>query len=337
MSDIKTSISLYSLQNEYMHGRMSLEDIFKFLHANKIEGLEILPDQMIPGAPEPSEETLAEWDRLVAKYHQKLSCTDVFLNTNLYDNRTLTLKEDVALMKKEIKLAHRMGFPVVRMISMTPPAVVKPILPLAEKYGIKLTLELHAGLSWGIPETEKYLDLMKEIDSPNLGITVDTGIFCRKIPRVMSEYWKQVSGVSQATIDWCNTFFERGEDVARYGFNPTPEFEAGVKKYGKTDADKMYITYAQGYENKPLSIMDSYLKYIKHFHFKLYEMTDDGEEYSINYHEIMQYLKDKGYKGYVSTEYEGNRFVLPGQPMVEKEQVAAHQAMLRHELSLLEV
>lgn len=332
MGKIKTSISLYSLQNEYLNGRMSLDDIFQFLKDNKIDGVEILPDQMIPGAPEPDEETLAHWHELVDKYHQELSCTDVFLNTNLYDNRTLTLKEDIKLMKKEIELAHKMGFKTIRMISMTPPEVVKPILPLAEKYGITLTLELHAGLSWGIPETERYLELMKEIDSPYLGITVDTGIFCRRIPRVMSEYWKQVTGVSQETIDFCNSFFDKGEDVARYGFHPTPEFEAGVAKYGKTEADKMYITYAQGYENKPLSIMDDYLKYIKHFHFKLYEMTEDGQEYSIDYPEILQYLHDKGCDGYVSTEYEGNRFVLPGNPMIEKEQVIAHQEMLRCEL-----
>ena len=130
MGKIKTSISLYSLQNEYLNGRMSLDDIFQFLKDNKIDGVEILPDQMIPGAPEPDEETLAHWHELVDKYHQELSCTDVFLNTNLYDNRTLTLKEDIKLMKKEIELAHKMGFKTIRMISMTPPEVVKPILPL---------------------------------------------------------------------------------------------------------------------------------------------------------------------------------------------------------------
>ncbi|WP_283584235.1 sugar phosphate isomerase/epimerase family protein [Limosilactobacillus difficilis] len=336
MSDIKTSVSLYSLQYEYLTKRMSLKDILKYMHDLHVDGVEVLPDQMIHGAPEPSEETLKNWHDWIKEYNLDLSCIDVFLNTDLYKNRTLTLKEDIKLMKKEIDDANKLGYKTVRMISMTPPEVVPYVLPYAEKLGITLTLELHAGLSWGVPATEKYLKMMKEIDSPYLGITVDTGIFCRRIPRVMSEYWKKVTGVSQETIDWCNSFFDRGEDVARYGFNPTSEFKAGEKKYGKTPADKMYITYAQGYENKPLSIMDDYLKYIKHFHFKLYEMTDKGEEYSINYHEIMDYLHEKGYKGYVSTEYEGNRFVLPGHPMIEKEQVKAHVEMMRKEIARVE-
>ena len=52
---IKTCVSLYSLQDEYMNKRMSLEDIVKYLQDNNVEGLEILPDQMIHNTPHPSE------------------------------------------------------------------------------------------------------------------------------------------------------------------------------------------------------------------------------------------------------------------------------------------
>ena len=52
---IKSSVSLYSLQYEYLHGKMSLEDIVKFMKELNVEGIEILPDQMIPGAPTPSD------------------------------------------------------------------------------------------------------------------------------------------------------------------------------------------------------------------------------------------------------------------------------------------
>lgn len=92
MSRIKTCVSLYSLQNEYMTKNMSLEDIFRFMQENSVDGVEILPDQMMHGTPHPSEETLAEWDRLCRGYGIKPVIADVFLNTNLYDNRTLTKK-----------------------------------------------------------------------------------------------------------------------------------------------------------------------------------------------------------------------------------------------------
>ncbi len=61
MSKIKTCVSLYSLQNEYMSKSMSLEDIFRFMKDNSVDGVEFLPDQMMHGAPHPTEETLNEW------------------------------------------------------------------------------------------------------------------------------------------------------------------------------------------------------------------------------------------------------------------------------------
>lgn len=65
-------------------------------------------------------------------------------------------------------------------------------------------------------------------------------------------------------------------------------------------------------------------------------MTERGTEYSIDYKEILQYLHTHGYEGYVSTEYEGNRWVLPDQPVPELEQVEAHQKMIQRLIQEIE-
>lgn len=65
---IKSLVSLYSLQYQYLTGKMDLEAILKYMKDLDVDGIELLPDQMIPGAPEPSEETLAKWDELMKKY-----------------------------------------------------------------------------------------------------------------------------------------------------------------------------------------------------------------------------------------------------------------------------
>ncbi len=48
---------------------------------------------------------------------------------------------------------------------------------------------------------------------------------------------------------------------------------------------------------------------------------------NIQFHlmKLIQYLDKKGYDGYIATEYEGNRFALEGEEIVEKEQVIKHQ------------
>ena len=115
---IKSSVSLYSLQYQYLRGNMDLEQIVDYVMGLGADGIELLPDQMLKGTPTPSEETYAAWDKIIEKHHPGLACDDIFLNTNLYSNRTLTKRECVDLIKKEIVMAHRLGFKVIRLVSM---------------------------------------------------------------------------------------------------------------------------------------------------------------------------------------------------------------------------
>ncbi len=39
MSKIKTAVSLYSLQDEYLNHRMNLDDLMHFLQEHKVEGV----------------------------------------------------------------------------------------------------------------------------------------------------------------------------------------------------------------------------------------------------------------------------------------------------------
>ena len=334
MSKIKTCVSLYSLQDEYLNKRMSLEDIFKFLADNSVEGIEFIPDQMMHNAPHPSEKTVAEWDRLVQTYGMKPVVADVFLNTNLYKNRELTPKECVDLLIEEIKLADRLGIRLIRLVSMVPAFIIEPLLPYAEKYNVTLALEIHAGLSFDVEKTQEFIKEMKRLNSPYVGLVIDTGIFCRRLPRVYANYCKYL-GTNPEAVTYINNIFEQGKDFRKVKLE-TGGFPEDFKKLLKSDADYFFANFADGYENEPYSVLDEYIPYIKHFHFKLYEMTESGEEYSIDYKGILQYLHDKGYDGYVSTEYEGNRWVLPGNPMVEKEQVIAHQALIRKAIQEIE-
>ena len=328
MSKIKTCVSLYSLQNEYMTKQMSLEDIFRFLHENSVDGVEFLPDQMMHGAPHPSEETLKEWDRLCETYQIKPVIADVFLNTNLYNNRELTKKECVDLLIDEIKLAHRLGMKLIRLVSMTPAFVLEPLLPYCEKYDVKIALEIHAGLSFDKQKTKDYIAEMKRLNSPYVGLVIDTGIFCKRIPRVMENYCRNL-GTSEELIEYINDLYDTCPRISEKLYGSDGDFTEEIKKHLKSRQDGMFVHFADGYENEDLSVLDDLIPYIFHFHFKLFEMTEDGE-YSVDYKSILEYLHNHSFDGYVSTEYEGNRWTLPGKTMVEKEQVVAHQKYIRN-------
>lgn len=328
MSEIKTCVSLYSLQNEYLTKSMSLADIMHFVKEHHAEGIEILPDQMLKGAPEVSEETVAEWQKLLDETGLVPVCADVFLNTNLYKNRTLTRRESINLLIREIKQAHRLGIHLIRLVSMVPYWVCEPLLPYCEKYDVTIALEVHAGMAFDIPETKAFIAEMKRLNSPYVGLVIDTGIFCRRFPRRVRAY-ETLNGTSPEVFDYIDTLFDKGTDLhavlAENNFVYPPELEAACK----SEHDKMFVPLCDGYENYEFSALDELLPYIKHFHLKMFEMTEEGPEYSMDYKALLEYLHVHDWSGYVSTEYEGNRFTLPGDPFVEKEQVAANQAYIQ--------
>lgn len=327
MSRIKTCVSLYSLQDEYLNHRMDLEGCMRYARECGAEGVEILPDQMLKNTPEPSEEELAKWHNALKETGLTPVISDVFLNTNLYKNRTLTRRESIDLLVKEIKLANKMGIRLIRLVSMVPYWVLEPLLPYCEQYDVTVALEVHAGMAFDEPATLSYIEEMKRLNSKYVGLVIDTGIFCKRFPRVVRNYEISV-GSSPVMFDFIESTFSETSDFHQYmkqaGWKFPPEIDAQLN-----DHDRMMAHIMDGYENYPYEVLDDLMPFIKHFHFKMFEMTEEGPEYSMDYKGLLQYLHDHDYDGYVSTEYEGNRFVLDGQPMQEKKQVAMQQAYLK--------
>lgn len=324
---METSVSLYSFQEEFFSRRMSLEDIFAYLSANGIYNIEILPDQMLHGMPTPSRETVEGWHSLLNNYKMKPVCVDFFLNSNLYANRTLRQKECVALLADEIAAAHALGFKLARMANNVPSDILKMLLPYAEQYDVVLARELTAGTAFESEDTLRFIDEVRRLNSPYLGLVIDTGMFCRRPPRVFTEFYRQ-QGATEKLIDYVEAIYAEGEDFSKY-CKRNGGIPVAMEKLIKIDADRNYINTLPQYGNNPLSVLDKDMDIVKHFHMKSYEVSEAGTEYSIDDESIIRYLSKNGYSGYLSTEYEGSRWVLPGQPMPEKLQVLRHQQLLR--------
>lgn len=327
MSNIKLAVSFYSLQDQYARGKMNLEDIIKFVKEEIGAEMEFISDQMIKGVPHPSEEVLKEWDRLVDKYKIIPTCNNIYVNTCLYKNRTLTTKEGVAELIEQIKLSKRLGFKLVKLVSTTPVDIIEEALSFAEENDVTIAIEIHGGMSFDIPDVSEFIKLIHKTNSSHLGIVVDAGIFCRRHPRVSTNYFRSL-GVNEEVIKYIDNIFDSGTDpkqfYAKYGGRPQELIDLC-----KNELDNMYTLFADGYESSDFSILDEYMPYIKHFHAKVYEITDEGVEYSIPYEGLINYLDEKNYDGYIAIEYEGNRFTLFDQEVKEVEQVKKCHKMLK--------
>ena len=315
---IKRGVSLYSFQEEYFLRSMTLEDCIQAASRCGAKGIELIPEQSIPGFPVVSDEFVQQWFGWMERYGTTPVATDLFLDTKRYANRWLSLEEQVASVQRDIDIAVKLGAKIIRAIINTPPEVMEAAAPYAEEQGVRLLLEVHAPFHYRHPWILQHLEVMHRAESGALGLMPDMGTYVKRFPRVVSERALR-DGAKPELVDLIvKTYDDGGEtqalmDVVNYR-------GGGPVDFGLARQATHYIW------SDPRAMLD-HMDLIGHIQAKFYEMVDDRTEYSIPYDELIPILVEGGYDGYLSSEYEGNRHIQDAFPVDSVEQVRRQHAM----------
>lgn len=323
---IKRGVTFYSYQEEYYKHEMTVEDCFAEVASMGATGVQLIAEEMVPNYPNPPAAWVDNWHRMMEKYGTQPTNLDTFVDIYLGGHRNMTLQESVDTLGGQIKLAHLLGFKIVRPTTgpVETPAVemVERALPIAEKYDVRIAPEVHAPIPLDGNYTNSYLELIHKTGTKHFGFTVDCGIFCRRLPRVSMDYWAR-HGVQQRVMDYVTKAFGEGVKNA--------DSVAVVQKMNPSEIDSQCAFLAFGYG--PVTNRARDLKrlapYIYNVHGKFYEMTDDLQEYSIPYDEIIPALVEIGYEGSIDSEFEGQRWTQDRSVTDSCEQVRRHHVMLR--------
>ena len=327
---IRRGISIYSFQEKYYRGEMSLEDCLATTAKMGVRGFEMLSDQMLPGYPSIrynlSDEFLDSWRGWLEKYSVEPIAFDVYGETKLYKNRKVTNTELVSELRELLKTAQALGFRILRLTFHLPVEVVEMMIPYAEEAGIRLAIEVHAPHLLTGEWVQKNIELAQRKNTKNLGIMPDLGIFCKNIPHlVIDEALRE--GATPRVVDYLsNVYHER----------PVPaDLMEKIDALGANDVDRwlaLRIKIGVWTWHDPQHLRD-YMPYTYHIHGKFYAMNSNLVEPEVAYEQIMPTLIEAGYNGYIMSEYEGQRLT-HGVDMGydEVEQVRRHQAMLANYL-----
>jgi sugar phosphate isomerase/epimerase len=316
--NIKRGVSLYSFQEEYFLRTMSLEDCIRAAGEIGARGIEIIPEQSIPGYPHLTHEFVETWFRWMERYGTTPVATDLFLDTKLHPDRWLTRDEQVASVRRDVDIAVRLGATVIRAIINTPPEVMEAAAAYAEEKGVRLLLEVHAPFHYSHPWIEQHLEVMHRTGSLALGLMPDMGTFVRRFPRVVTERALR-DGAQPELVDLIvKTYDDHGDvhalmDIVNYR-------GGGPVEFGLARQATHYIW------SEPKAMLP-HMSLIGHIQAKFYEMTEDEVEYSIPYDEIVPVLVEGGFDGYLSSEYEGNRHIQDVFLVDSVEQVRRQHAM----------
>jgi sugar phosphate isomerase/epimerase len=276
---------------------------------------------MLKGFPKVSDEFVDQWFGWMEQYGVEPVAYDAFLDNKLFHNRLLTLEENVDMMIRDLKLANKLGFKVLRTLVSTPLEVVKASLPYAEEYGVKIALEVHAPFTFGTPWFEERMEYIISSGTKWFGIMPDLGIFVKRIPPVMEQRHIRDGGTLEI-IKFVSENYANGVDK-----DETLEVVKKMKHANKVDL--AYAELARHLIYTDPKILKDYISYIMHVHGKYYDMTEDFKEPSIPYKEIINILDEAGYDGYINSEYEGNRHIQDFMEVDSIEQVKRHQELLK--------
>jgi sugar phosphate isomerase/epimerase len=305
-------VSLHSFTNEYCSFKWSLEDLL-LLCTELGGGVEIVGPAHQRGFPYLTDEYERVFKSAVDRNGLTPTSYGSYADPFMLSDRDLSPDEMVAYHIPQLEAAARLGFSIVRLQYFVH-TVAEKLLPYAEKWNLKMGYELHVPLTVESPETQMLVEQVSRINSPHLGIIPDAGIFARSISDYRLSDMKK-AGMSDKLIKLATELWAQKMDVVE-----------SMKELGKHGMTSAQLGTAEGiwssYGQSDPEALRAIMPHVIHFHGKFYTMVD-GDEPTLRYKEFVRVLVESGYKGWMSSEYEGPAGV------DTFEIVRAHQKMVK--------
>lgn len=367
---MKRGVSLYSYQQAQFFKDLDLEAEIREVGTNLhgADGIEIV-DEMSLRYPDPGQAFIRRWFEWMERYGTKPVAMDVGMDVLQFRDHVMTIEECADRLRHDIRLAKALGFPIVRVISVTPIEVMISALPLAESLNIRLGKEVHQPMKLEGPQVAEIVEFIERSGTRHMGIVPDFGIFQIRPSEVLLDWFVRRGAKPEA----CAASVELAELLCRreapFGFvdshtagNVRSAFTRflkigdceqalrgafdGVKRFaderiqGAAEIDYTVVAEALMLSNTSSETLRQLAQagHIVSVHAKCYNMSPipgrlgEFQDISIDYPSAIRALREGGFQGYVDSEYEGQRYFQDrtrAELMDEVDQVRRHQEMLR--------
>jgi len=278
-------VSLYSFMGDY--GTVTdLEAALAAVADVGATGVEILGEGHVPNYPEPSPAWIDNWFGLLEKYSLEPTNYGSWIDTRLHPGRTMTVPEGAEALQRDLRLASQLGFGFVR-----------------PKIGV-VSSDLVPDPIW-TESVERSLDLAHE-----LGIIICPEIHSPTPIRhpVVEDYIGLIERTGTKN-------FGLLIDTGIFQDRPIP------LRAGETRETRPAFLDGIGVDPADFADIAQYVVFVQ---AKFHDINEQLEDQQIPWLPVLKALKDSGYTGYLSSEYEGERA-----PWRAIEQVRRQHALIR--------
>lgn len=366
---MKRGVSLYSYQQSQYLGELSLEEQIREVGTNLggATGIEVV-DEMSFHYPDPGPDFEKQWFAWMEAYGTTPAVQDVSMDVLQFRDHVMTYEECAERLKHDLRLAKRLGFERVRVLSVVPLEVLALALPLAEELDIPMGKEIHQPMKLDGRQVTEVIDYVQKTGTEHLGIVPDFGIFqFAPSPVQLGQHQRRGAKPEAATavtelslaLRAGTAGFEVPKMAALTAGNLRADFTRflaegecdpaerdafeGIKAFADervpapTTRDYSLVAESIMFSNTDPDLLRQLAPHVTSVHAKFNYMSEvEGrpghyEEATIDYEAAISALKAGGYEGWINTEYEGQRYLqdLPREQLMDEvDQVRRHQEML---------
>jgi sugar phosphate isomerase/epimerase len=339
--DIKRGVSLYSYQDHFYLGKLDLEDCIAAVAGCDAEGFEVAPEMMIPEFPTISDAFVDKWHGWMQRYDVTPAVITSFADRAMHKYKNLTDDEVYERSILFIKAASKLGCRFIRLLhshhggghdlspyDLVNPQIAERLLPVAAHYNVIMTLECHSPTSIDDPCHLPYLEAVERTGIRNMGLQPDMSSFQTKDSDASVGFHIRRGGQPEIIhyISEMSSRKRRGEPVDILGIKEK------ILMMGANDVDLRY--FARQVEYMPaatkLSTLKDYASSLVYIHAKFNWANEDGSIDEIDYPGVIKALQEGGYKGFINSEFEGNRFLNDLGDVDEIEQVRRQHLLFKN-------
>ena len=208
----------------------------------------------------------------------------------------------------------------MRVLVFVRPDILERCVPFAEDLDVHMGVEVHAPWHMEHAWILRTVEVADRLGTKHLGLLPDMGIFMKHYPPVWRGSFEREGArpeVAQFIVDQ-----HEAEDHGRiYDLRGRGEDE------GQPDRDPRWPKRCGTRPTRTPSASATIIPYFRHIQAKFYEMTPDDRDPSLSYDEVIRELVAGGWRGYLSSEYEGNRWIQDVEEVDSREQVGRQQRM----------
>jgi sugar phosphate isomerase/epimerase len=342
--DIKLGVSLYSYQDNYYFKKHDLEGCIAAVAGSGAEGFEIFPESMIPEWPYISDRFIDWFNGIKIRYNLECVCVDHFSDTRMWKNRNLTDDELFERSVLYIKAAAKLGASAIRLLHeehlgsvnffnrdyhLVNAEIAERLLPVCAEYNVMMALECHAPTTIDDPCHEPYLEAAERLGLPFVGLQADFSSYEYCVSSADIGMYTRRGGTAELL-----NFFRDSQREAYFNGRPFiyDDIEPTIEKMKPNEVDRQFLAFhTRRRSSMPASydVLRDYASKLVYIHGKFYDIDETGQVDNIDYPKVMQALVDGGYKGYICSEFEGNRRMNDAGWCDEVEYVRKHQELMR--------